>query len=57
MIVLPPFFYGMVVIGSLSMEGDGGGCGGARRALGGRWRVVRIGKSQSYGSSGSPSML
>ena len=32
---LPQFFYGMVVIGSLSMVGDGGGCGGV--ALGGRW--------------------
>ena len=52
--VLPQFFYGMVVIGSLSMEGDGGGCGGVGRALGGRWegvgrafggrwRVVRVG--------------
>ena len=62
--VLPQFFYGMVVIGSLSMEGDGGGCGGVgralggcggveralegrwegdRRALGGCWRVVRVG--------------
>ena len=36
--VLPQFFYGMVVIGSLSMEGDGGGCWeGVGRALGGRW--------------------
>ena len=42
----------MVVIGSLSMVGDGGGCGGVAlggrwegfgRALGGRWRVVRVG--------------
>ena len=45
----------MVVIGSLSMVGDGGGCGGLGvlhwegigrvfgRALGGRWRVVRVG--------------
>ena len=34
--VLPQFFYGMVVvIGSLSMEGDGGGCEGAGRVLGG----------------------
>ena len=45
--VLPQFFYGMVVIGSLSMEGDGGGCGGCwegvGRVLGGRWRVVRVG--------------
>ena len=53
--VLPQFFYGMVVIGSLSMEGDGAGVGGGverafegrwegvRRALGGRWRVVRVG--------------
>ena len=56
--VLPQFFYGMVVIGSLSMEGDVGGCGGRwegvgrasggcweglGRALGGRWRVVRVG--------------
>ena len=49
--VLPQFFYGMVVIGSLSMKGDGGGCGpgvlggrweGVGRALGGRWRVVRV---------------
>ena len=32
---LPQFFYGMVVVGSLSMVGDGGGCGGV--ALGGRW--------------------
>ena len=31
----------MAVIGSLSMVGDGGGCGGV--ALGGRWRVVRVG--------------
>ena len=46
--VLPHFFYEMVVIGSLSMEGDGGGCGGCSwegvgRASGGRWRVVRVG--------------
>ena len=43
--VLPQFFYGMVIIGSLSMEGDGGGCGGVGRALydralGGRWEGV-----------------
>ena len=42
--VLPQFFYGMVVIGSLSMVGDGGGCGGCwegvGRALGGRWEGV-----------------
>ena len=32
--VLPQFFYGMVVIGSLSMVGDGGGCWeGVGRAL------------------------
>ena len=41
---LPQFFYGMVVIGSLSREGDGGGCGGCGegvgRALGGRWEGV-----------------
>ena len=52
--VLPQFSYGMVVIGSLSMVGDGGGCEGCwegvGRALGGRrvgralgWRVVRVG--------------
>ena len=35
--VFPQFFYGMVVIGSLSMEGDGGGCGGVGRVLGGHW--------------------
>ena len=38
--VLPQFFYGMVVIGSLSMEGDGGGCGVVGRALEGRWEGV-----------------
>ena len=38
--VLPQFFYGMVVIGSLSMEGDGGGCGGVGRVLEGRWEGV-----------------
>ena len=42
--LLPQFFYGMVVIGSLSMVGDGGGCGGrwegVGRALGGRWEGV-----------------
>ena len=32
--VLPQFFYGMVVIDSISMVGDGGGCGGVGRALG-----------------------
>ena len=38
---LPQFFYGMVVIGSLSREGDGGGCGeGVGRALEGRWEGV-----------------
>ena len=36
--VLPQFFYGMVVIGSLSMKGDGGGCGPG--VLGGRWEGV-----------------
>ena len=50
MIVLPQSFYGMVVIGSLSMVGDGGGCGvlggrwgrweGVGKALGGRWEGV-----------------
>ena len=44
MTVLPQFFYGMVVIGSLSMVSDGGGCGryweGVGRALGGRWEGV-----------------
>ena len=39
--LLPQFFYGMVVIGSLSMVGDGGGFGsGVGGALGGR-RVGR----------------
>ena len=38
--VLPQFFYGMVVICSLSVVGDGGGCGGVGRALGGRWEGV-----------------
>ena len=35
--LLPQFFNAMVVIGSLSMVGDGGGRGGVRRALAGRW--------------------
>ena len=47
--LLPQVFYGMVVIDSLSMVGDGGGCGGVAlgghwegigRALGGRWEGV-----------------
>ena len=42
--ILLQFFYGMVVICSLSMVGDGGGCGGCwegvGRALGGRWEGV-----------------
>ena len=46
--LLPQLFYRMVVIDLLSMVGDGGGCGGVAlggvgRALGGRWRVVRVG--------------
>ena len=32
--VLPQFFYGMVVIGSLSMVGDGGGCEGRWEGVG-----------------------
>ena len=49
--LLPKIFYGMVVIGSLSMVGDGGGCVGIAlegrcfgKALGGggRWRAVRV---------------
>ena len=44
--VLPQFSYGMVVIGSLSMVGDGGGCEGCwegvGRALGGRWEGVEL---------------
>ena len=36
--LLPQVFYGMVVIGSLSMVGDGGGCGGV--SLGGHWEGV-----------------
>ena len=44
--VLPQVFYGMVVIGSLSMVGDGGGCEGCwegvGRALGGRWEGVGL---------------
>ena len=38
--VLPQFFYWMVVIGSLSMEGDGAGVGGVERALEGSWKGV-----------------
>ena len=37
--LMPQFFYAMVVIGSLSMVGDGGGRGGVGRAL----AVVRVG--------------
>ena len=48
--VLPQFFYGMVVIGSLSMVGDGGGCEGCwegvGRALGGRWEGVGLGSGE-----------
>ena len=36
--LIAQFFYGMAVIGSLSMVGDGGGCGGG--ALGGFWEGV-----------------
>ena len=39
--LLPQFFYGMVVLSSLSMVGDRGGFGGVGMglgALGGRWR-------------------
>ena len=47
--VLPQFFYGMVVIGSLSMVGDGGGCEGCwegvGRALGGRSRWEGVGRA------------
>ena len=32
--VLPQFFHGMVVLGSLSMKGDGGGCGGRWEGIG-----------------------
>ena len=62
--LLPQFFYSMVVIGLLSIVGDGGGCGGVAlggvgRALGGRWEGVGgwwglglgvwfIGKSNRY---------
>ena len=47
--LLPQVFYGMVVNGSLSTVGDGGGCGGVAlrgrwegvgRVLGGRWEGV-----------------
>ena len=51
----PQFFYGMVVIGSLTIEGDGGGCGGCwegvGRALGGRWEGV--GMALASGQPGS----
>ena len=38
--LLPQFFYAMVVIGSLSMVGDGGRRGGVGSALAGRWQGV-----------------
>ena len=38
--VLLQFFYGMVVISSLSMVVMGAGVGGVGRALGGRWEGV-----------------
>ena len=56
--LIAQFFYGMVVIGSLSMVGDGGGCGGVAlggfwegigRALGGRWSRALVAGEQ-YGS-------
>ena len=37
--LFPKFFYRMVVIGSLSMVGDGGGRGGVERVLRGRWQL------------------
>ena len=40
--LLPQLFYGMVVIGLLSMVGDGGGCGGV--ALGGVGRLLASGE-------------
>ena len=40
--LLPQFFYGMVVIGSLSMVSDGAGVRGVGRALGGRWEGVGL---------------
>ena len=41
--LIAQFFYGMAVIGSLSMVGDGGGCAWGcciGRVLGGRWEGV-----------------
>ena len=55
--VLPQFFYGMVVIGSLSMVGDGGGCEGrwegVGRALGGHWEGAGVGLASGEGRPGS----
>ena len=38
--LLPQFFYGMDVLSSLSMVGDGGGFGGVGMGLGGCWEGV-----------------
>ena len=47
--VLPQFFYVMVVIGSLSMEGDGGGCGGCWDGVaGGRWEWEGVGEGRIF---------
>ena len=50
--LVPQFFYRMVVIGLLSIVGDGGGCGGV--ALGGRWegvgRALAGGEGVGFGS-------
>ena len=57
--LVPQFFYRMVVIGLLSIVGDGGGCGGVAlggvgRALGGRWegvgRALAGGEGVGFGS-------
>ena len=48
--VLPQFSYGMVVIGSLSMEGDGGRCEGCWEGVGraSRWEGVGLASGEGW---------
>ena len=51
--VLPQFSYGMVVIGSLSMVGDGGGCEGCWEGVGRASRWEGVGLASGEGRPGS----
>ena len=51
--VLPQFSYGMVVISSLSMVGDGGGCEGCWEGVGRASRWEGVGLASGEGRPGS----